>query len=115
MTEPMVAVCGLTCSNCLAFIATQAGDDEALVKVAARWSEEYGGQLSAEDCSCNGCLSPAGPWMSHCSECKIRACGVEKAADNCALCSAYACDKLTEFLEFVPEAKQTLEAIRAAR
>ena len=115
MTEPKIAVCGLTCTSCPGFIATQSGDEQALAKVAAQWSEEFGGELSAEDCRCNGCLNPHGPWMSHCSECKIRACGVENGFETCAECDAYACDKLTEFFGFVPEAKETLDAMRAAQ
>ena len=50
--------------------------------------------------------------MSHCSECGIRACGVEKGVENCAHCDEYGCDKLTEFFGFVPDAKTTLDGIR---
>jgi hypothetical protein len=111
----MIAFCGLTCTECPGYLATQSGDEEELKKVAAQWSDEYGGELSVDDVRCNGCLATTGPWMSHCSECKIRACGVEKGLESCANCDDYACEKLTEFFGFVPEAKVTLDGLRAAR
>jgi len=112
--EKMIAYCGLTCAECPAYVATKAGDEEALAKVAEQWSAEYNTQLTADDCRCDGCLSETGPWMSHCSECGIRACGVEKGVENCAHCDEYGCDKLTEFFGFVPDAKTTLDGIREA-
>ena len=113
METKMIAYCGLDCAQCPGYLATQSGDPEALAKVAADWSAEYGGNLTVDDVRCNGCQSESGPWMSHCAECKMRACGTEKAVANCAHCPDYACDKLTEFFGFVPEAKATLDAIRA--
>ena len=112
--EKMTAFCGLACTDCPALIATRAGNEEALAKVAEQWSEEYGTQLKVTDCRCDGCLSESGPWMSHCAECDIRACAVEKGVETCAHCTDYGCDKLTELFGFVPEAKTTLDAIRAA-
>ena len=113
METKMIAVCGITCTECPAYVATQGGDEEALARVTAEWSEAYGGDLSADDCRCNGCLATEGPWMSHCSECKMRACGTENMVENCAHCAEYACEKLTEFFGFAPEAKATLDTIRS--
>jgi len=109
--ERMTAFCGLTCTECPALIATRAGDEEALAKVAEQWSAEFDAPLTADDCRCDGCLSTTGPWMSHCAECGIRACAVEKGVETCAHCTDYGCDRLTEFFGFVPEAKATLDAI----
>jgi hypothetical protein len=114
LMDKMIAYCGLTCTECPALIASRAGDDEALAKVAEQWSTEHNAQLSADDCRCDGCLSTTGPWMSHCAECNIRACAVEKDVGTCAHCADYGCDKLTEFFGFVPDAKATLDAIHAA-
>jgi len=111
--QKMIATCGLTCTECPAYLATQAHDAEAMANVAQQWSAEYDAQLTPEDCWCNGCLSEVGPWMSHCAECDIRACGVEKGVDTCADCSDYGCRRLTEFFGLVPGAKATLDAIRA--
>jgi len=112
-TKTMIAYCGLDCLQCPGFIATKSGDEEALKKVAEEWSKEYGGNITVDDVRCNGCQSAEGPWMSHCAVCQMRACGIEKGVENCAHCDDYACDKLTEFFGFVPEAKTTLDGIRA--
>ena len=110
--EKMIAYCGLTCTECPAYIATQSGDTEAMARLAEQWSAEYKARLTADDCWCNGCAAEKGPWMSHCAECAIRACGVEKAIETCASCDDYGCDKLTEFFGFLPDAKKTLDDIR---
>jgi hypothetical protein len=108
----LIAYCGLTCTECPAYIATQSDDADAMGRVAEQWSTHYNTQLTAEDCWCNGCLNEKGPWMSHCAECAIRACGVEKGVENCAHCDDYGCDKLTEFFGLVPDAKEALDGIR---
>ena len=40
--EKMIAYCGLVCTDCEAYIATQANDLAALEKMAARAREESG-------------------------------------------------------------------------
>lgn len=113
MKTAMIAYCGLNCAECPGYVATQNGDEEALKKVAAQWSDEYASALTIDDVRCSGCHATEGPLMSHCSVCEIRACSVEKGFANCAHCDEYACDKLTKFFGFAPEAKSTLDRIRA--
>lgn len=110
--EKLIATCGLTCTECPAYIATKSKNMAALEALAITWSKQYEATVSADDCTCAGCHSTVGPWMSHCAECEIRACGTEKGAENCAACAEYACDRLVKFIEFVPEAKTTLDALR---
>jgi len=110
--ESKIATCGLICADCPAYVATKAADRNALVELAKTWSAEYNAELTADDCECDGCHSTAGPWMSHCAVCEIRACGSERGVENCSACSDYACEKLTTFFEFVPEAKTRLDAAR---
>lgn len=110
--EKMIAYCGLVCTECPAYIATQNDDQEALKKVAKQWSKEFNASFAPEDCICDGCLSSTGRLSSYCHECKIRACGVEKKVRNCAHCTEYACQELETFFGFAPEAKAMLEGIR---
>ncbi len=110
--EKMIAYCGLVCTECPAYIATQANDIEQLEKVATQWSKEFNATLTADDCSCDGCLSTTDRHMSHCDECKIRACAIEKRVRNCAHCGDYPCDELKAFFSFAPEAQATLGRIR---
>ncbi|MEA2008620.1 MAG: DUF3795 domain-containing protein [Chloroflexota bacterium] len=112
MEKKIIAYCGLICSDCPAYIATQANDQEALEKVAAQWREEYDApNMTVKSILCDGCLD--GPRKcGHCAECEIRACAVAKGVLNCAHCNDYACEKLTGFFDFVPDAKVVLDSIR---
>ena len=110
--EKIIAYCGLVCTGCPAYIATQASDQEALQKVAEQWSKQFNATLTAKDVLCDGCLAAEGRHVGHWSECKIKACAVEKKVRNCAHCSDYACKELETFFGFAPAAKTTLEGIR---
>jgi hypothetical protein len=110
--DKIIAYCGLVCSDCSAYVATQANDQEALERVAAQWREEYNApNVTVESVICDGCLSD-GRKCSHCAECEIRACGVARGVANCAHCADYACEKLEKFFGFVPGARGVLDEIR---
>ena len=111
--DRIIAYCGLVCSDCPAYIATQANDQEALERVAAQWREEYNApQFTVESVICDGCLTEEGRKCGHCAECEIRACGVARGVANCAHCADYTCEKLERFLGFVPEARGVLDEFR---
>lgn len=113
--ERIIAYCGLACSDCGAYTATQADDRAALERVAAQWRQEYNAPgITVESVLCDGCLT--GPRKcGHCAECNIRACGVARGVANCAHCADYAtCDKIQGFFAMVPPARATLDAVRAA-
>ena len=111
--EKMIAFCGLTCTECPAFIATQKNDDKERKRVAEMWSKEFKVDMKPEDINCEGCLVDSENLFGHCKICEIRKCGKEKKVKNCAYCDDYACDKLTEIFKAAPEAKATLDGIRA--
>lgn len=106
----MIACCGLVCSNCPAFLATQNDDDVAREKTAAAYSEKFGFKFKPEDINCDGCLSDGGRIIAYCRTCAIRKCCREKGLDNCAICEEQPCDKLTKFHESSPDAKAGFEA-----
>lgn len=110
--DKMIAYCGITCTECPAFLATQKDDEKERAKVAEMWSKEFDVDLKPGDINCDGCLSTTEPLFSHCQVCEIRHCGQEKQVVNCAYCDDYGCEKLTKFLDMVPRAKNTLEEIR---
>ena len=113
MSEEMIAICGLVCTECPAFLATQSNDDKMRAKVASYWSEEFKANIKPEDVNCNGCFSTDEKYLfSHCKVCEIRSCGLEKEIKNCAYCEEYVCDKLAKFIDVVPPAKAKLEEIR---
>ena len=115
--DTIIAYCGLVCTDCPAYIATQADDRAALEQVAAQWREEYNApDITVESVICDGCLGIAGRHCAHCFDCEIRACGMERGVVNCAYCTDYArhggCEKLAGFFGFVPDARATLDRIR---
>jgi hypothetical protein len=113
--EKMIAVCGLVCTECPAFIATQKEDDEERRKVAEMWSNEFKVELKPEDINCDGCIADSERLFSHTKVCEIRKCALDKKIANCAHCEEYACEKLTDFFKMAPEAKTTLDEIRKNR
>ena len=110
--DKMVAFCGIVCTECPAFIATQKDDDNERTKVAELWSQEFKAETKSEDINCDGCLSENGRLFNHCTVCEIRKCGREKNVENCAYCDDYACEKLGKFLEIASGAKTTLDELR---
>jgi hypothetical protein len=112
--ERMIAYCGLVCTDCDAYVATQANDLAALERLAARAREEYGmADATAEGSMCDGCLSNSERLCSYCYECGVRACAMERGMVNCAHCDDYVCDTLEAFFGMAPEARVTLDGIRA--
>ena len=119
--ERITAYCGLACSQCDAYVATQSGDRAALERVAAKWREQFNSpEITADGIVCDGCLTTVGGGRVayYCTLCAIRACAIEKGLANCAHCADYVhqdvlCEKLEGFLAHSPEAKATLDGIRS--
>ncbi len=111
--EEMIAICGINCHECGAYLATINDDDQKRAEVAELWSKEYKTELKPEDINCEGCLSDGENLFSHPKVCEIRKCGREKGVVNCAHCSDYVCEKLEKFFQMVPAAKNQLEEIRS--
>ena len=108
----MIAFCGIICTSCSAFLATQKDDDNERKKVAAQWSKMYKSDIKPDDINCVGCLEESEILFNHCKICEIRKCGMEKDVDNCAYCDEYACDKVKQFHEHNPNLKKTLDDIK---
>ena len=107
-----IAYCGLICSDCPAFLATQENDDVERKRVAELWSKTYGGSIKPEDINCDGCVSTSERVFGHCRVCEIRKCGQSKKVQNCAYCAEYPCEKNKSFLKLVPDAQGVLEEVR---
>lgn len=113
--EPIIAYCGLVCSDCGAYIATQADDLAGLERVVAEWTQAYGATgLTVESVRCDGCLGTDGRKVGHCSECEVRLCALGRNVHNCAHCTDYECAKIEAFFGFVPDARTRLDGIRQA-
>lgn len=110
--KKLIGFCGITCSECPAFIATQKNDDALRVETAKKWSEMYNSDIKTADINCSGCLAESGLLFNYCNVCEIRKCALEKKVTSCAACPEYSCKKLDSFLAQVPEARKTLEELR---
>jgi len=108
--KKLIAYCGIDCSQCPAYLATQSGDIKEIEKVAKEWSTETM-SFEPEEIHCEGC-NQDGQTFSWCSQCPIRICCREKSYENCAYCEEYVCDHLTMTFEKTPEAKDRLDEIR---
>ena len=108
--EKIIAYCGINCSECPAYIATQSGDLKEIKKVAKLFSCESM-SFKPEDIYCDGC-NQDGKTFSWCSECPIRSCCRENGYENCAYCDEYFCDNLKMTFDKTPSAKERLDEIR---
>lgn len=108
----MIACCGLDCSKCEGYLATQADDYRQRAEVARQWSARYDADIKPEHINCDGCRS-TGRKFFYCSDiCELRKCCIEKDLANCAACDLYVCDKLNSFFEVAPEARAALAELR---
>jgi len=113
MKEKMIAYCGIQCTDCRAFIATQRNDSKLKEEVAKAWSTKKE-TLKTEDINCDGCLATGRRLFKFCGTCRVRRCGQEKGVENCAYCREFPCEKLTGFWKGfrLTKPKATLERIR---
>ncbi len=110
--DKMIAYCGYTCSECLAFKATQSDDDTERIKIAEMWSKQFDADIKPESINCDGCASGSDRIFDYCNICEIRKCAIGKQVINCAYCVDYSCEKLDTLFKMAPNAKSTLEEIR---
>jgi len=111
--ERMIAYCGIVCTDCPAYIATQTNNRALLESTAKQWSEQFNVPIPPEGILCDGCLAQSDRLCGHCYECTIRACGMQHKVANCGVCPDYGCEQIKAFLVQAPEAAKVLEQVRA--
>jgi hypothetical protein len=111
--EKRIGFCGIVCSDCRVFVATQRNDTELKRKVAKSWSTKKE-TLKPEDIDCDGCLATGQTLFKFCRTCEVRRCPYGKGIENCAYCPEFPCEKLTGLWKSlrITKAKATLEEIR---
>ncbi len=121
MRERIVGCCGIVCSECPVYKATQRDSNKVRTEILERqrekWAEvfskQHGREFRLEDINCNGCTSDSERVFWFCRDCRIRRCAREKGLVNCAFCPDYACDRLMHLFEKSrAPARETLEEIR---
>jgi hypothetical protein len=114
MAEKIIACCGMVCTDCGAYIATQRNDDNLRRVQAEKWTTEYKHPFKIEDINCDGCTA-TGRHVGYCNICEIRKCVQEKKVANCGWCVSYPCGRIGEFLKMVPANKKTLDAVKKGK
>ena len=109
----IVGYCGIICSGCPIFLATQKDDDAERKRVVELVRKQYDKECRAEDINCDGCLSEGLRLWRDCKTCKIRGCAKERNVENCAHCDDYACETLVKLFDDYSPAKETLDEIRS--
>ena len=105
-----IAYCGLDCETCEAHIATVNNDEALRDKVAKKWSELNGVEITPEMINCDGCRVE-GVKTPFCeSLCPIRQCALTRAVASCGDCKdMQTCEKLKMITDSSLEAKERLE------
>jgi hypothetical protein len=107
----MTAYCGLVCTNCPTYLATQADDDVARGKTVELYAKRFGLKLKPEDINCDDCLSVGGKLIGYCQSCEIRKCFINKKVAHCTACDEQPCEPLKQFHKFSQDAKAGYDAL----
>jgi len=97
-----IAYCGINCSTCPAYVATQKQQEKVKIRIAKLWSDQENAYDACE-ITCKGCREPWGEKFRHCMECQVRACARLKLFTTCAECDDYPCKKLNELYQTLDE------------
>ncbi len=105
----LIAYCGLDCEACEARQATLNDDAAARARVAKRWSEMNGVEITPAMINCVGCRVE-GVKTPYCeSLCPIRQCALGKKVETCGDCAEVAaCAKVGAILKNNPAAARNL-------
>ena len=105
-----LAYCGLDCEGCEARLATVHDDDASRQKVAKKWSELNGVEITPEMINCSGCRIDGVKTPFCDSLCPIRQCAMSRGAETCGCCGEMdGCKKLGMIVENNPDALGRLQ------
>jgi uncharacterized ferredoxin-like protein len=113
--KKLIAMCGLDCRECPAYLAWKNNDEELRKKTAKEWGKIFNSPRKAEDINCVGCVVDGEPHFVHCGECGVRKCGLAKGVKNCGLCGEFeTCEKIASLHKMIPKGKKVCDSVRNA-
>ena len=93
----IVSCCGMMCSECPVYIATQR-DDETMRKYLAHEYSMGGAVFYPKDIVCHGCRTVSADHNKFGKGCEIRKCCKEKHVNPCAECKEFPCIKTEQYI-----------------
>jgi hypothetical protein len=106
-----MAPCGINCSDCDAYKATQQDDAELRQKMADAYRKQFNKEIDPADLNCDGCPAE-GRHISFCNKCEIRSCAAGKSYGTCAECIEFPCAKGSFIWTENSKSRATLENLR---
>ena len=106
----MIAICGLDCEKCDAYLATLHNDNALREKTAALWANLNHAPITADMINCTGCRMEGRKTPFCESMCEIRKCAQGKNVDTCGDCPKLAhCQTVDVMLANDPDALARLK------
>jgi hypothetical protein len=90
----LTAICGPSCAQCPAYIATRNGQRSELERIAAEWTKGLKRMFTADDIICDGCRVANGRHSAYCATWEIRNCAQSRGTETCAHCADCPCEKI---------------------
>jgi hypothetical protein len=90
--QKLIAPCGIDCSICEAYTATQNDDMEMRQKLADKYFKQFNKTIDPASISCDAC-SQEGRHIGFCDQCEIRSCAFGRGFATCAECVDFPCEK----------------------
>ena len=108
-TKRLIAICGLDCEKCDAYIATKNDDQSLREKTAKLWSELNHAPILPEHINCEGCRMNGAKTVFCSYLCEIRKCAQGKGFATCGYCPENdTCPKVGAIWQQTPQAKENL-------
>ena len=105
----LIAVCGLDCEKCDAYIATKNNDQALREKTAKLWSELNNVTILPEHINCEGCRVNGRKTVFCENLCGIRQCALKKGLTTCGNCmEMQTCKTLAAVTSHNPDAQKNL-------
>ena len=105
----LIAICGLDCEKCDAYIATKNDDHPLRKKTAKLWAELNHAPILPEHINCEGCRMNGAKTIFCSSLCEIRRCALDKGFSTCGYCPENdSCTKVSTIWQNNPQAKENL-------
>jgi hypothetical protein len=109
-----IAVCGLNCETCDAYLATVHDDQALREKTAKLWTELNGVTILPEQICCEGCREDGVKTVFCETLCAIRRCALRKGYETCGACPELeGCATLAQVTASSAEALENLRKQKA--